>query len=260
MSDQATPSTRAIAGLSALVTGAASGIGRATARLLATEGAKIAVTDRDAEGARRVAEEIGRTGGEAIAIALDVADGPAIRAAVEDAAGAHGGLDILVNNAGISAICPIDDDEYDAQWDRHVTIVLTAQQRLIRAALPWLRRSGCPRIVNIASTDGLGATAGLSAYSATKAGVIGLTRSLAVELGKAGITVNCIGPGPIETGMTAAIADADKAAYAHRRTALRRYGRPEEIAHMIVSIAMPGASFLTGAVIPVDGGLMARNG
>lgn len=260
MSGQATPSTRAIAGLSALVTGAASGIGRATARLLATEGAKIAVTDRDAEGARRVAEEIGRTGGEAIAIALDVADGPAIRAAVEDAARAHGGLDILVNNAGISAICPIDDDEYDAQWDRHVAIVLTAQQRLIRAALPWLRRSGCPRIVNIASTEGLGATAGLSAYSATKAGVIGLTRSLAVELGKAGITVNCICPGPIETGMTAAIADADKTAYAHRRTALRRYGRPEEIAHMIVSIAMPGASFLTGAVIPVDGGLMARNG
>jgi 3-oxoacyl-[acyl-carrier protein] reductase len=260
MSGPATPSPRAIAGLSALVTGAASGIGRATAELLAAQGSRVAVTDRDADGARRVAERIGAAGGEAIAIALDVADGPAIRAAVEDAARAHGGLDILVNNAGISAICPIDDDEYEAQWDRHVAIVLTAQQRLIRAALPWLRRSGCPRIVNIASTEGLGATAGLSAYSATKAGVIGLTRSLAVELGKAGITVNCICPGPIETGMTAAIADADKAAYAHRRTALRRYGRPEEIAHMIVSIAMPGASFLTGAVIPVDGGLMARNG
>lgn len=260
MTGQAMPSIRCMAGLSALVTGGASGIGRATAQLLAAGGAKVAVTDRDADGAHRVAEWIGQTGGEAIAITLDVADAQAIRAAVEGATRAHGGLDILVNNAGISAICPIDDDDYDAHWDRHVAIVLTAQQRLVRAALPWLRRSGCPRIINIASTEALGATAGLSAYSAAKAGVIGLTRSLAVELGKAGITVNCICPGPIETGMTADIAEADKAAYAHRRTALRRYGKPEEIAHMIVSIAMPGASFLTGAIIPVDGGLMARNG
>lgn len=250
---------RSIAGLRAFVTGAASGIGRATAHLLALEGAKVAVTDRYADGTRSVAEEIMARGGQAIALPLDVADPEAVRAAVDHAARLLGGLDILVNNAGISALCPIDDPAYDAQWDRHVAIVLTAQQRLVRAALPWLRRSGCPRIVNIASTEALGATAGLSAYSATKAGVVGLTRSLAVELGKAGITVNCICPGPIDTGMTAEIPDAGKAAYAARRTALRRYGRPEEIAHMIVSIALPGASYLTGAVIPVDGGLMARN-
>jgi 3-oxoacyl-[acyl-carrier protein] reductase len=254
------PSPRSLAGKSALVTGAASGIGRATARALAAEGALVAVTDRDGEGARLVADSIAQAGGRAIAIALDVADARAIVSVVEAAAQAQGGLDIIVNNAGISAVHAIDAADYDAMWDRHVAILLTAQQRLIRAALPYLRESAAARIINIASTEALGATAGLSAYSAAKAGVIGLTRSLAVELGKEAITVNCICPGPIDTGMTAGVSEADKETYARRRTALRRYGRPEEIAHMIVSIAMPGASFLTGAVIPVDGGLMARNG
>jgi 3-oxoacyl-[acyl-carrier protein] reductase len=113
--------------------------------------------------------------------------------------------------------------------------------------------------VNIASTEALGATAMDSAYCAAKAAVTGLTRALAVELGKEGITVNCICPGPIDTGMTEAITQADKDTYARRRTALRRYGRPEEVAHMTVSLCMPGASYITGATIPVDGGLLARN-
>jgi 3-oxoacyl-[acyl-carrier protein] reductase len=105
----------------------------------------------------------------------------------------------------------------------------------------------------------LGATALHSPYSAAKAGVVGLTRSLAVELGRDGITVNCICPGPIATGMTARISDEHKAIYAKRRTALGRYGDPEEVAHMTLSLCLPAASFLTGAIIPVDGGLMARN-
>jgi 3-oxoacyl-[acyl-carrier protein] reductase len=126
-------------------------------------------------------------------------------------------------------------------------------------ALPYLRQSKSPRIINIASTEALGATALHSPYSAAKAGVVGLTRSLAVELGRDGITVNCICPGPITTGMTAQISDEHKAIYARRRTALGRYGDPEEIAHMTLSLCLPAASFLTGAIIPVDGGLMARN-
>jgi 3-oxoacyl-[acyl-carrier protein] reductase len=137
-------------------------------------------------------------------------------------------------------------------------VLLSAHQRIIRAALSYLRRSTCPRIVNIASTEALGATALHSAYSAAKAGVTGLTRSLAVELGRDGITVNCIRPGPITTAMTARIPDEHKRISARRRTALGR-GDPEEVAHMTLSLYLPAASFLTGAVIPVDGGLMARN-
>ena len=138
-------------------------------------------------------------------------------------------------------------------------MLLTAHPRIIRAALPYLRKSSSPRIVNIASTEALGATAQNSPYSAAKAGVTGLTRSLAVELGPEGITVNCICPGPIRTAMTDRIEEQDKTVYAKRRTALRRYGYPEEVAHMTLSLCLPAASFLTGAVIPVDGGLMARN-
>lgn len=246
-------------GAGAIVTGAGSGMGRATAILLARAGACVAVTDVKADTASAVAEEIAGEGLTARSWPLDVADHAAIRAVVEDAATAFGGLSIVVNNAGISANLPIDDEDYDAHWDRHLSVLLTAQQRLVRAALPYLRRAAHPRIVNIASTEGLGATAGFSAYSAAKAGVIGLTRSLAVELGKAGITVNCICPGPIETGMTESVPDDAKHVYANRRTALRRYGLPEEVAFMTASLCAPAASFVTGAIIPVDGGLMARN-
>jgi 3-oxoacyl-[acyl-carrier protein] reductase len=128
----------------------------------------------------------------------------------------------------------------------------------IRAALPHLRRSESPRIINIASTEGLGATPGHSPYTAAKHGVIGLTRSLALEFGKEGITVNCICPGPIRTGMTEAIPEDAKERYARQRTALRRYGLPEEVAHLTLSLAMPAASFVTGVALPVDGGLTIR--
>ena len=129
---------------------------------------------------------------------------------------------------------------------------------MIRAALPHLRKSESPRIVNIASTEGLGATAGNAPYTAAKHGVIGLTRSLAVELGREGITVNCICPGPIRTGMTAPIPEDQKEQYARRRTALRRYGDPEEVAQMTLSLCLPAASFVTGVALPVDGGLTVR--
>jgi 3-oxoacyl-[acyl-carrier protein] reductase len=251
--------SRSVKGLTVLVTGAASGMGRATARVFAAEGANVAVTDYVAEDAGKVAREIAASGGSAEAWRLDVANPDDIAAVVDDVAGRFDGLDIVVNNAGISVRGAIDEAGYDEAWAKGLAVMLTAHQRTIRAALPWLRQSKCPRIVNIASTEALGATALHSAYSAAKAGVTGLTRSLAVELGREGITVNCICPGPITTAMTARIPDEQKTIYAKRRTALGRYGDPEEVAHMTLSLCLPAASFLTGAVIPVDGGLMARN-
>jgi 3-oxoacyl-[acyl-carrier protein] reductase len=253
------PLSRSVKGLTVLVTGAASGMGRATARVFAADGANVAVTDISAEATQAVASEIAASGGAAKAWTLDVTDRYNITDVVNEVAAHFGGLDIVVNNAGISVRVAIDDEGYDEAWAKGLAVMLTAHQRIIRAALPYLRKSKSPRIVNIASTEALGATALHSPYSAAKAGVVGLTRSLAVELGRDGITVNCICPGPSLTGMTARIAAEHKAIYAKRRTALGRYGEPEEVAHMTLSLCLPAASFLTGAVIPVDGGLMARN-
>ncbi|RYD42467.1 MAG: SDR family oxidoreductase [Sphingomonadales bacterium] len=249
--------SRSVAGRVAIVTGAASGMGRATALLLAGEGAKVAVTDLDLAACETVAAE---AGSNAKAFALDVADGDAIKRTIAEIAAHFGAIDILINNAGVSSFAPLDaGDEYEAIWHRAIAVMLTAHQRMVRAALPWLRKSDAARIVNIASTEGLGATPGDTPYVAAKSGVVGLTRGLAVDLGRDGITVNCICPGPIRTGMTDKVPDEHKALFAKRRTALRRYGEPEEVAHMTLSLVLPAASYITGAVIPVDGGLMARN-
>ncbi len=250
---------RSITGRVAIVTGAASGMGRATAELLAAMGAHVAVTDFDGPGAEAVAAGIVLDGGVARAWRLDVADGDQVRQVIEAVARQFDGIDILVNNAGVADPLPLGDPRYGEAWDRLVAVMLTGSQQMIRAALPHLLASDAARVVNIASTEALGATAGHSAYSAAKAGITGLTRGLAVEFGRSGITVNCICPGPISTGMTAAIPDEAKATFAKRRTAMNRYGAPEEVAHITASLCLPAASYITGATIPVDGGLMARN-
>ena len=254
-----TANPRSIAGSTAFITGAASGMGRATAEVFAAEGAHVALTDIAAESVREVADDLVHRGFSAEAWALDVSDPAAIQTVVAAAAARFGGLDMVINNAGISAFAPIDSEGYEQVWDRAFGILVTAHQRIVRAALPHLRKSAAPRIVNIASTEALGATARDSAYAAAKAGVTGLTRALAVELGREGITVNCICPGPILTGMTEAIPEADRQTFARRRTALGRYGRPDEVAHITLSLCLPAASYITGVTIPVDGGLMARN-
>jgi 3-oxoacyl-[acyl-carrier protein] reductase len=251
--------SRSVKGLTVLVTGAASGMGRATAEVFAAEGANVAVTDFQGDGAHSVTEAIKAHGHSAHAWKLDVTNNEEITSVIAEIIARFGGLDIVVNNAGVAGFCAIDDGRYEEAWSRSLSVLLTAQQRIVRASLPHLRRSKSPRIVNIASTEALGATARDSAYAAAKAGVVGLTRALAVELGREGITVNCICPGPILTGMTRNIPEADRATFAKRRTALGRYGAPEEVAHMTLSLCLPAASYLTGAIIPVDGGLMARN-
>ncbi|WP_290685823.1 MULTISPECIES: SDR family NAD(P)-dependent oxidoreductase [unclassified Haematobacter] len=251
---------RSIRGRVAIVTGAASGMGLATAALFAREGARVVLTDLDQARCDACAEAIRAEGGEVLALALDIADASAIGRVVEEVARQLGGIDIIVNNAGIYGFESIDAGAaYDGMWGRCLDIMLTGQQRLIRAALPWLRRSDAPRVVNIASTEAFGATTGNSAYVAAKHGVIGLTRGFAVDLGPEGITVNCICPGAVNTGMTQGFADDRKETFARRRIALRRYAEPEEIAQMTLSLVLPAASYVTGAVLAVDGGLSIRN-
>ncbi|MDF8332198.1 SDR family NAD(P)-dependent oxidoreductase [Novosphingobium cyanobacteriorum] len=225
----------------------------------AREGARVAVIDKNGAAVAAVAAEIREAGGEAQDICADLSDRSAIPEMVAAAAAALGGLDIVVNNAGLAQPVAIDDPSYLQVWDRLIKVMLDAPAMIVHAAIAHLRKSDAPRILNIASTEGLGATAFGSPYSAAKAGVIGLTRSLAVELGKEGITVNCICPGPIDTGIVADVSMADREIFARRRTALRRYGRPEEIAEIALSFCSPAASYLTGAIVPVDGGLTARN-
>ncbi|MGE4650038.1 MAG: SDR family NAD(P)-dependent oxidoreductase [Myxococcota bacterium] len=251
--------SRSIEGKVALVTGAASGMGRATAQLFADEGARVAVTDLEQTAVHAVVDEIQQAGGRAEGWVLDVADPDRIVAVVAEVAEQLGGLDILVNNAGSSVVAPIESDEYEEKWQRGLDVMLTAQIRLIRAALPLLERSGEGRIVNISSTEGVGGSAFLSPYTAAKHGVVGVTRSLACELGDRGITVNCICPGPIHTGMTAVIPDDAKQKFARRMVPLRRYGSPEEVAHMTLSLVLPAASYVNGVALPVDGGMLIKN-
>jgi 3-oxoacyl-[acyl-carrier protein] reductase len=248
---------RSVSGLAALVTGAASGMGRATAFLLADEGARVAVTD--VTDPAPVVDAITEAGGEAIGRVLDVSDGAAIARVVGDVAARFGGIDILVNNAGIARPTPLDGPGWEEAWAETIAVNLTGEARMIRACLPYLQASASGRVVNIASTEGLGATPRHSPYTAAKHGVIGLTRSLAVELGRTGVTVNCVCPGPIRTGMTAGIPDDAKDTFARRRVPLRRYGDPEEVAHMTLSLCLPAASYCNGAVLVVDGGMLAQN-
>ena len=250
--------SRSVEGKVALITGSGSGMGRATSYVFAEAGAKVVVSDINEKQIEEVSSEINSSSGTCLKQILDVTNQENIKEVIANVISEFGRLDILINNAGISIPTTIDDENYEESWDRTFDVLLKGQVNLIRAALPFIRESDCGRIVNISSTEGLGATPRISPYTSAKHGVIGLTRSLAAELGSQGITVNCICPGPINTAMTAAIPIEDKQIYARRRVPLKRYGEPEEVAHMTLSLCLPAASFVNGAVLPVDGGLSIK--
>jgi 3-oxoacyl-[acyl-carrier protein] reductase len=197
----------------------------------------------------------------ALGVECDVASHDQLKSLVAQTIEWAGCLTIVVNNAGVSMINSAfqPEDEFEANWAQTLDVNLTAHARLIRLAVPHLVETGDGRIVNIASTEAIVTTAGLAAYAATKAGVVGLTKSFAVELGRTGVTVNCICPGPIDTGMTSGIDAEAKEKYARRRVPLRRYGAPEEVAHMTLNLCLPASSFVNGAIIPVDGGMSIRH-
>ena len=259
MTNRITTRSRSVADKVVVITGAASGMGRATAFLFADEGAKVAVTDLSRERVDAVVDRIRTAGGTAHGIVLDVTDADAIIGAVEETRAELGPIDVVVNNAGLAVGGALEDPNFADEWMKALDVLLTPHQRLVRACLDDLKASGEGRIINIASTEGITAQRGAMPYTAAKHGVVGLTRSMAVNLGVHGITVNAICPGPILTGITEDIPDDMRDTFARRRTALRRYGDPEEVAHLTLSLALPAASYITGAIIPVDGGLTAKN-
>jgi 3-oxoacyl-[acyl-carrier protein] reductase len=238
----------------ALVTGAARGIGAATALALCEAGARVALVDRDGEGAARTADAVGRAGGEALAVAADVTDAAAIQRAVDAVMAEWGRLDVLVNNAGIvrdATLGKVTDEDWTATLDVNLrgTMVCT------RAALGPMRAAGRGRILSATSVVARMGNYGQSAYAASKAGIIGLTRTWARELGPLGITANAVAPGFIDTEMVQGIPEKVRTSML-ARTAARRLGRPEEVAAVYVFLASDLASFVNGAVVGVDGGLL----
>lgn len=237
---------RSIAGRVVLITGAGSGIGRATAELFAAEGATVIATDRDPDAAAGV-------------VGLDVTNTDDIDRMVDSIGDDHGRLDVLVNNAGLAVGAAIGTPEYEAAWRSAIAVMLDGPMKMIHRCLPLIRASDAGRIVNVSSTEGVGGSANTSPYTAAKHGVIGLTRALAVELGPEQITVNAVCPGPIHTGITEVIPDEMKEKFARRRVPLKRYGQPIEIAHAILHLALPASSYITGHALLVDGGMTIKN-
>lgn len=245
-------------GRRALVTGAASGIGRATAIRLAAEGASVCCADLQKEGAQSTAEEISREGGKAHAIELDVSDLSACERAVAESADFLGGLDLLANVAGI--LRPGHTHEQDAAlFDQTISVNLAGTYYMCRSALPRLLESG-GAIVNIASAAAFQGVPYNAAYCASKAGVVGLTRSLASEYSRRDVRVNCICPGAVLTPMTQAgfpVDGLDPALMARIAPQLPKIGSPDDIAALVAYLASDEAGYVTGSAITIDGGQLA---
>jgi 3-oxoacyl-[acyl-carrier protein] reductase len=239
----------------AIVTGAASGIGKATAQLFEQEGAGVLAVDLPGKGL--AAAHQGCAG--IATFEKSVGDDGAADVIVAEAIKQFGHLDIVMNNAGVASNSRIEDLTEEI-WQRTLNINLSAQMRLCQKALPHLKQSPAGRIINVASVMAEGTDYGLAAYCASKAGVAGLTRTLALELGKFGITANYLEPGAIKTGMTSGLWDArpDVAEIWAKKSALRRLGQPIDLARAALFLASDDGGFVTGHGLVVDGGLMLR--
>lgn len=246
-----------LTGQVAIVTGASRGLGRAMAIALGANGAKVACVARNAEKLAETVAAIQAAGGEATSYACDVNDRESVNQVVDSVVETWEKLDILVNNAGITRDTLMAQMS-DAQWDEVITTNLTGPFLFMRAAYMPMMRKRYGRIINISSVSGLVGNPGQSNYSASKAGLIGVTRTLSRELAKRKITVNAIAPGFIESDMTQDLVDKFGQTVideAKKRIPCQRLGVPEEVAAAVLFLASPAASYITGQILAVDGGM-----
>jgi NAD(P)-dependent dehydrogenase (short-subunit alcohol dehydrogenase family) len=244
----------------ALVTGAGSGIGRATSIAFAEHGSKVIVVDRNTDGGDETVEMIRKAGGEATLVLADVSDAAAVEAMVAKTVETYGHLDFAYNNAGIEGETGTVVDGDEAHWDRVIDVNLKGTWLCMRAELKQMLAQGRGVIVNCASIAGLVGFAGSAPYVASKHGVIGLTRTVALEVAETGIRVNAICPGVIATAMVErALGDSAEALVAaNGMQPVGRMGKPEEISSAVLWLCSDGAAFTTGEALVVDGGYVAR--
>lgn len=247
-----------LSGRTALVTGGSKGLGKAMAAGFARHGADVMICSRNADELEATAAEIREATGRRVEYAVaDLTTRDGVASLVEATQSQFGGVDILVNNAGSNNPQLIDQVD-DEQWDEILQLNLSSCMALTRAFVPGMKENGWGRVIHISSIIALAAAPGRSVYAATKAGLIGMARAQAIELGPSGITVNCIAPGPFLTDLPAAKLTEEQRNMVGQRTALKRWGETEELVGPALLLASGAGSYMSGSLIVVDGGILAN--